>query len=208
MTVKKTGATTPRFSWTGTHMRRFATAVVAQLVSRTFDRGIGESGTAHRRYSTSPLKVYSRSQTARRLGGVGAIDGGAGLKGGSPFAWVRGPRKPGGGYDRSRIGETAGKIYTGGYAAFKLANRKRLTSSASRTGTEVDLVLSGQLLRSIGVLRATRLDAVIGMRGEAGTYGAHVDSARPFMGLSPADVSELRIVLDEIAQTAMSDRRG
>ena len=208
ITVKKTGASTPRFAWTAQHMRIFATAVASHLVARTFDRGIGESGTAHRRYSTSPLKVYSRSQTARRLGGVGAIDGGAGLKGGSPFAWVRGPRQPGGGYDGTRIGETAGKLYPDGYRGFKLANRRGLTSSTGRGGVEVDLVLSGQLMRSIGVLRTSRLDAVVGMRGEARTYGPYVDAARPFMGLSSGDHAELHEILTEVAAMALGDRRG
>jgi hypothetical protein len=208
LTVKKTGASTPRFSWTAQHMRAFAEKVVAHLVVRTFDRGIGDAGVEHRRYSTRAFKVYSRSQTARRLGGVGAIDGGAGLRGGVPFAWVRGPRQPGGGYDRTRIGETAGKIYPGGYRAFKLANRRGLTSSTGRGGVEVDLVLSGQMMRSIGVLRTTRLDAVVGMRGEARTYGPHVDAARPFMGLSSGDRAELHEVLAEVAAMALGGRRG
>lgn len=192
LTVRHSGPPAPRLAWTAEHMRAFALAVRAHLVSRTFDRGIGESGREHRHYSRTPIKLYRRSQTGRRLS----------PKGGVSFAWVRGPRQPGGGYDASRIGDEAGKFYAGGYEAFKAQSRKGLVNAGGRSGVLVDLTLSGQLSRGLRVVRTSRLSATIGMTGESRAYGVHVDAARPFMGLSAADGAELSRVLGDIAEAA------
>ena len=206
--VIHTGERTPEFVWTSEHMRRFAVLMRDHLVRRTFDRGIGVDGTPHKAYSTFPLKVYSRSQTSRALGGISTPGPGAGLRGGIEFEWVRGPRKPGGGYDSSRIGDVAGKLYVGGYREYKASNRKGLTNSAGRTGTDVDLILTGQLAESIRVISSTRTQAVIGMTGNARTYGVHVDAARPFMGFSEADHAEGQIILAELMTTAQRKAAG
>lgn len=206
--VIHTGERTPEFNWTAAHMRQFAVLMRSHFVRRTFDLGVGMDGQRFAKYSTRPLKIYSRSQTARRLGGTSTPSAGAGLRGGIEFEWVRGPVKPGGGYDSSRIGEVAGKFYVGGYAEFKNANRKGLVNSAGRVGTGVDLVLTGQLSESIRVISSTRTQAVIGMTGDARSYGVHVDAARPFMGFSDADHEEGHRILSELVTTATTRKAG
>ena len=182
--VIHTGDRAPEFVWTAEHMRQFAVLMRSHFVRRTFDRGIGMDGTPHKAYSTFPLKIYSRSQTSRALGGVSTPGPGAGLRGGVDFEWVRGPRKPGGGYDSSRIGDVG------------------------RSGTEVDLVLTGQLAGSIRVISSTRTQAVIGMTGNAATYGVHVDAARPFMGFSEDDHIEGHRILSEMVTTTTRKAGG
>ena len=210
MSVKVThsGDGAPRLEWTARHMAMLAQQVRSQFIRRAFDQGRGIDDKPHAPYSTHPMRIYSRSHTARRLGGVGAIDKGAGLRGGLEFQWVRGPRQPGGGYDASRIGETAGKLYVGGYREYKLANRKNLTNSAGAIGTEVDLMLSGRLARSIRVISSTRTEATIGMTGDARTYGIYVDGARPFVGMSPDDRAEAVRLIEEVAATALKPRKA
>lgn len=205
--VIHTGERTPEFVWTAEHMRQFAVLMRSHFVRRTFDLGIGMDGQRFAKYSTRPLKIYSRSQTARGLGGISTPSASAGLRGGIAFEWVRGPVKPGGGYDASRIGDVAGKFYAGGYAEYKNANRKGLTNSAGRVGTDVDLVLTGQLSESIQLISSTRTQAVIGMTGNARTYGVHVDAARPFMGFSDADHEEGHRILSELV-TAATTRKA
>lgn len=206
--VIHTGERTPEFVWTSEHMRRFAVLMRDHIVRRTFDRGIGADGEPFKAYSTRPLKVYSRSQASRALGGVSTPGPGAGLRGGIEFEWVRGPRKPGGGYDSSRIGDVAGKFYAAGYAEYKDSNRKGLTNSAGRVGTGVDLTLSGRLSRSVRVISSTRTQATIGITGEARVYGAQVDGARQFMGFSEADHAEGQLILAELMTMAQRKAAG
>lgn len=206
--VIHTGERAPEFVWTAEHMRQFAVLMRSHFVRRTFDRGIGMDGTPHKAYSTSPLKIYSRSQTSRALGGTSTPGPGAGLRGGVDFAWVRGPRKPGGGYDSSRIGDVGGKFYVGGYADYKRSNRKGLTNSAGVSGAEVDLTLSGRLARSIRVVSSTRTQATIGITGDARNYGVHVDAARPFMGFSEDDHAEGHLILGELMTVARRKAAG
>lgn len=206
--VIHSGERTPEFVWTSEHMRRFAVLMRDHLVRRTFDRGIGADGEPFKPYSTRPLKVYSRSQASRALGGVSTPGPGAGLRGGVEFAWVKGPKKPGGGYDSSRIGDTAGKFYVGGYAEYKDSNRKGLVNSAGRVGTGVDLTLSGRLSRSVRVISSTRTQATIGITGEAQVYGARVDGDRQFMGFSEADHAEGQLILSELMVIAQRKAAG
>lgn len=196
--VTRTGAPPPSLNWTAQHMGLLASGIHAQVTSRTFDRGVGTDGRPFARYSTKRVKIYYRSSTAIRLK----------PKGGNVFPWVRGPRRRGGGYDATKIGQPGGVAYDGGYAEFKAASRKGLTSSTGQTGAAVDLVLSGQLARSFRVIRTSRYAATIGITGTAREYGVHVDARRPFVGMSPQDVLEAeRIFADAVAQ-AMGGTRG
>lgn len=180
-------------AWDAQAMAALASTVLAAVTERTFDRGIGEDGTGHKAYSTRPLKMYKRSDTARRMS----------PKGGASFAWVRGPRLPGGGCDKSKIGQEGGRFYGGGYAEYKRASRKGLTNRSGATGVEVNLTLSGQLSRSLRVIRASRTAATIGITGAARLYGSHVDAARPFLGLSPQDGADLEPHFSDIMAAAM-----
>lgn len=167
--------------WDVEAMRLFAHVTRGAVTERTFHRGKGDDGATMRAYSTRPMRLYKRSQTGRRLA----------PKGGVAFPWVRGPRKPGGGHDRSKVGQEAGRFYSDGYAEFKRASRKGIGNEAG-PGAEVDLVLSGQLARSLRVVRVSRYQATIAITGNARRYGHAVDAIRPFMDLSPEDVRDLQ----------------
>lgn len=191
VTNRVTGAVATQ-AWDAQAMGQLASSVLAAVSHRTFDRGIGEDGTPLRAYSTRPLKVYKNSDTGRRMS----------PKGGESFTWVRGPRVPGG-HDSSRIGQEAGRRYAGGYREYKLASRKGLTNGLGASGVEVNLTLSGQLSRSLRVIRVSRTAASIGLTGAARVYGAHVDAARPFLGVSPQDGADLEPLFGEIMAAAM-----
>ena len=179
--VKRTGSA-PTQVWDRQAMARFANGVKGIVEVRTFQNGIGQSGEPLKPYSTTPIKVYYRSQrgdTSVRP----ARNTGIRLKpkGGLPFFWVRGPRRADGTYDRKYIGKEAGRFYPGGYGQYKRESRK------GPRNAEVDLVLSGTMAREFGVKRVGETEALIGVSGASVTYAGFVDAARPFMGLGPAD---------------------
>lgn len=173
MTRTVSGPPAPASLFTAQDMATIGTLSASQTVSRTFNRGLGLDDAPHARYSTRALKVYSRSPTGRALV----------PKGGEPFPWVRGPRRRTGGYDASRIGDEAGKKYSGGYSQYKRESRKGVTGR----GVEVDLVLTGDLSRQVGLIRSSATEALVGVKGSARAYAGAVDARRPFMGLSPKD---------------------
>lgn len=77
--------------------------------------------------------------------------------------------------------------YDGGYADYK-----RQSSGSS----VVNLTLSGQLMRSIAVAKATRRQVVVQTGSGVSDYARGVNDARPFMGVSEAE----RPVLERVAQ--------
>lgn len=187
--VRTSGPPVPSARWTVKNMRILAAATHAAVSERTFNRGRGIDDRAFRGYSEEPLKLYARSSTGRALA----------PKGGTPFPWVRGPRRRTGGYDASRIGQEAGRSYSGGYREFKRSSRQGFVSSTGRGGVEVDLTLSGRMARGFRVLRVSRLNTIIGLSGASRTYGAHVDADRPFLRTSPeVDAEMTRAIADII----------
>lgn len=92
-----------------------------------------------------------------------------------------------------------GRFYVNGYSEYKLSSRRGTTNAAGQRGSEVDLILSGQMSRSIRVISSTRTEAVIGMTGDARNYGAYVDESRPFMGFSDKDHEEGQVIMMELA---------
>ena len=182
------GPPMPRALFTAQDMAVVALAAEAATVRRSFDQGRGLDDRPHRAYSTRWLKLYKRSSTGRAMA----------PKGGRPFAWVKGPKQRDGSYDEKRIGQEAGRIYEGGYRQFKRESRKGLVSSEGKSSAEVNLTLSGQLARSVRIIRRTATSATIGITGKARLYGGYVDDARPFMGLSPKDQDALRETIADL----------
>ena len=94
-----------------------------------------------------------------------------------------------------------GVFYKGGYKQYKHESRKRGSSSDS---AEVDLVLSGNMMNSLVVHKATPTYFIIGLNAH-GMYGYIVNQTREFLGLSLTDVDILiRSVEIEIRKKLMS----
>lgn len=185
--ITRTGAMASS-AWDAQAMEAAALLARSVVVLRTQENGRGEDDQPLAKYSTDPLKLYYRSNTAKRLK----------PKGGTPFPWVRGPRLRGGGYDRSKIGDEGGQFFAGGYAGYKAASRKGVDAN----GAVVDLTLSGQMMREFRVLRVSRMSAFIGWSGQARTYAPHTDARRPWIALSPSNIRELEAELPGIVEGA------
>ena len=172
--------------------------LVANLIKERTAAGRGDADVAMKPYSTDPLKMYHRTNSARRLK----------PKGGTPFNWVKGPRKVDGTYDETKIGQEGGRFYTGGYAQYKKASRKGLTSKSGKVGAEVDLTLSGQMLRQFGITRHGRYSVTIGLKGQSREYGSFVDRSRPWIAVSPENGREVELVLPGIVAGAQKRAGG
>lgn len=161
-------------------MKDIAEQLRASIVQRAFFEGLDVKDTRFDDYSEKPRVVYYRSETGRRLKPKGGVE------------WIgrRGPRK----------GEAVGRYYEGGYRQFKAESRKGLTESS----VEVDLILSGQLSRSLRVVRTTSTQARIEVRGGATAYAQGVNQKREWLGVSPRNVEDLNAVLPEIVAAAAS----
>ena len=77
-----------------------------------------------------------------------------------------------------------------------------LFRSKGPRNAEVDLVLSGTLMRSIRVKRVNLDSAIIGATGGALTYAGAVDARRPFMGLGPADEETMQVAFETAVNAA------
>ena len=171
----------PTRAWDRQAMAFLADAAKGAVIARTFYQGIGEDGAPLAPYSTRPMTVTFASPLARRLK----------PKGGEP-AWGRGhPRRLG-----PRKWKVVGRYYKGGYAQFKSESRK------GPRNAEVDLVLSGTLMRPLRVKRVTLDSATIGISGRALAYGGAVDARRPFMGLGPADEETMQVAFETAVNAA------
>ena len=196
MTIKITGSF-PTAVWDAQASQQLG-LLVANLIKERTASGRGDDDGAMKPYSTDPLKMYHRTNSARRLK----------PKGGVPFAWVRGPRKVDKTYDETKIGQEGGRFYAGGYAAYKKASRLGLTSKAGKSGAEVDLTLSGLMLRQFGIIRHSRYSVTIGLKGQSREYGSFVDRARPWIAVSPENGREVELVLPGIVTGAQKRAGG
>jgi hypothetical protein len=98
--------------------------------------------------------------------------------------------KPKGGKD---VGGSV--FYAGGYKSYK---KQSTTGSRGGGRSGVNLTLSGQLLRSIKVTKVTADRVVIKMTGKAAAYGAMVDKARPFFGISEKDSAVIAALFKDV----------
>lgn len=169
----------PRFLIDEPAMRDIAETLRASIIQRAFFEGLDTKDSRFVDYSTTPRVVYYASETAKRLK----------PKGGQQWIGRRGPRK----------GEAVGRYYPDGYRQYKAESRKGLTGAS----VEVDLILSGQLSRSLRVTRTTSNQARIEVRGSATAYAAAVNAKREWLGVSPRNIEDLNAMLGEIVGTAM-----
>ena len=169
------GATWPSFVWDLKAMRDVAEVLRTSLVQRTFFEGLDVNDNGLKSYSTKPVVIYRSSETARRLK----------PKGGTPWKGQRGPNK----------GRVVGRFYKGGYAQYKEESRKGLKPGKS---IEVDLILSGQLSRSIGVQAISKTGVTITPRGAAVAYAGATHLKRNWWGISPRNNADLVAALPEI----------
>jgi hypothetical protein len=169
------GATWPSFVWDLKAMRDVAEVLRTSLVQRTFFEGLDVNDNGMKAYSTKPVVIYRNSETARRLK----------PKGGTPWKGQRGPNK----------GRVVGRFYKGGYAQYKEESRKGLKPGKS---IEVDLILSGQLSRSIGVQAISKTGVTITPRGAAVAYAGATHLKRNWWGISPRNNADLVAALPEI----------
>lgn len=184
-----------------TVMRAIGEVCKAQVVQRTFREGRGLDDNPHKRYSTKPLSVYLGSETARRLK----------PKGGVPLYRKR--RYKARGKSQSTyllswkhydLGALIGRHYEGGYKQFKAESRKGLNERS----VEVDLILSGQLSRSLRVVRVQRTSAVVQVQGGSLKYAAGVNARRPWMGMSAGDINEARFAVAAVMLAYLEDQTG
>lgn len=159
-------------------MKDIAEQLRASITQRAFFEGLDVKDATFDDYSKTARVVYFASETARRLK----------PRGGTPWKGRRGPRK----------GETVGRFYEGGYRQYKEESRKGLREAS----VEVDLILSGQLSRSLRVVRTTSTQARIEVRGSATAYAQGVNQKREWLGVSPRNVEDLNAVLPEIVAAA------
>ena len=169
------GATWPSFVWDLKAMRDVAEVLRTSLVQRTFFEGLDVNDNGLKAYSAKPVVIYRNSETARRLK----------PKGGTPWKGQRGPNK----------GRVVGRFYKGGYAEYKELSRKGLKPGKS---VEVDLILSGQLSRSIGVQAISKTGVTITPRGAAVAYAGATHLKRNWWGISPRNNADLVAALPEI----------
>lgn len=203
ISIRRTGQPVPRDVWDDKAMAQVASAALAAVVERTFSRGLGDDDKPLKAYSTRATTISFASDTGQRLT----------PKGGLP-AYGRGrPRKflsGGGRAPRGKGWTITGRHYPGGYAEYKRSSRRGLRNKLGASGVTPDLVLSGNLSRSVAILRTSRFAAVIGIKGAALEYGTATDQARPWFAHSPEDLRDLDDTVTAVVEDAMtrSARRG
>ena len=105
----------------------------------------------------------------------------------------------------SRTGKSV--FYDGGYAEYKRASRRFSAGAEGHTG-EVDLTLSGELLNSLHVSRATPTMVRVSVSARASLYGAHVNKTRQFMGLTRIEQKQMAADLERIVATRLMGAFG
>jgi hypothetical protein len=164
-------------------------ADVVTIIRRRTNRGQSAKGEAFKPYSTRPISIgtFSQPGTGRRL----APKGGVLSKSGKSMRFA-------GGYaEYKRLSRGAGALPATGYAA-----------AAVGPSGEVDLLLSGELRRSIEVAQADEDSAVVQTGTRTATYAGAVNALRPFMGLAPGDRAQVEAVLKSAVLGAIPRRRA
>jgi hypothetical protein len=169
-------------------MVQFAADIVT-IIRRRTNRGQSAQGRAFMPYSTRPtnIPVLNEPGTGRRLA----------PKGGTLSRSGRSMRFIGGYAEYKRLSRGSGALPATGYAA-----------AAVGPSSEVDLLLSGQLRRSIEVAQADEDSAVVQTGTQTATYAGAVNALRPFMGLAPGDRAQVEAALTSAVLGAIARRRG
>lgn len=210
--------------WDDKAIAQVALAAVAAVVERTFHKGLGDNDEPMQPYSTRPITIAFESDTGRRLkpkGGLPAYGVGLGVTDRTSFDNDVTPARPvnkradfgrsflfrekgdTGDTGRKMRGKIIGRHYPGGYAEYKRSSRRGLTNKLGAAGVTPDLVLSGQLARSVAILRSSRYAFTIGVKGEALQTAIYTDAKRPWFALSPADVADIDEAVTLAVEAAM-----
>ena len=170
--------------WDMAASRQVGQTAVAAIAQRAFKRGQDTSDAPFQPYGTNPIYVSKKNARLKPRGGE------------------KTPRKGGKGKKR-RTGRSV--YYPGGYRQYK----------ADTTGSDkVNLVLSGQLLRSLAPVKVTTKEIQIGVRGGAARHGAYLQvqhktrPARKWLGLSPRDRQVVATALRTIFRGVQTRQRG
>lgn len=184
MELKVSGARLPDRVTDREAMVQIGNSIVAIIVDRTL-RGISATGKAFKGYSTKRIWVpfSDRPGTGRRLTPKGGVVSRTGLS----------------------------MRFDDGYAGYKRRSRQAgqvpVGGAASAPTAEVDLVLSGQLLRSIEVAQADDTSVVVQTGNGTLAYADKVNEERPFMGIAPSDMPDLEGEIAAAVQAALR-RKG
>jgi len=114
-----------------------------------------------------------------------------------------------GGETARRLAPKGGRRTDGGSTFYALgyAEYKRLSRRVKAKKAPVDLTLSGQLRRSVRVVRVLRYMAEIGPTGQPEIYGSAVNGTREFIGVSPSDRRVLRRAVTRLVRRALDRSR-
>ena len=143
-------------------MAQVASAALAAVVERTFSRGLGDDDKPMKPYSTRAnhhlfrVRHGASVEAERRASGLRSRPCTQTLLTATGRARRRSPR-------RIRMGGHRAAL-PGGYAEYKRSSRRGLTNKLGASGNSPDLVLSGQLARSVAILRTSRFAAIIGIK--------------------------------------------
>jgi hypothetical protein len=94
-----------------------------------------------------------------------------------------------------------------GYAQYKRASRG-FSSSIKGATAEVDLWLSGQMMNSLHVSRATTTQVRVSLGAREALYGAHVNKVRRFMGLTRKERDLMAGDLEAIVEKRLAGAFG
>lgn len=163
-------------------MLMIGNAMVAIIRSRTV-AGADAKGRPFKGYATNPIYIPIGRGTGLRLAPKGG--------------------------EVSRTGRSM--RFKGGYQEYKRKSRRPGVTprggASSATTSEVDLTLSGQLMRSVHVAQATDDAVVVQTNDGTARYAGPVNDRREFMGIAPSDYDDLEAAAADAIEDALR-RKG
>ena len=154
---------------TDARMMRSIGQAVTLLIRRRTLTGRAVTGAAFVPYSTRRMFIGLNSETARRL----TPKGGQRVEG--------------------------GVVYSGGYAQYKRESRRPGQTpqggAASGPTSEVDLTLSGELMRSVREETVTASSVSVGVKPGRAEVADGLSKRRPFIGVAPGEMRQLEAVV-------------
>lgn len=161
-------------------MVQIANGIRAIILHRTV-RGISATGKAFKGYSTKKIWVPFRDRpgSGRRLTPKGGVVSRTGMSMRFDDGYAEYKKK-------SRV---AGQLPAGG--------------AASGPNADVDLHLSGELMKGLHEAQADDDSVVIQTSNSTQAYAAAVNDARPFLGLAPDDMPATEAIIEEAVGQAL-----
>jgi hypothetical protein len=168
--------------WDDTAMADLCAWSQMTILVRTVEKGVSADGSAFKGYSTRPIYVSTAKARLAPKGG-----------------------------NLSRTGKSM--RFDGGYREYKKKSRGAGESvNGVKPNAEVDLILSGELMRAVNTTTATAEKGIVSLTGAPKEYGTHVNKARPFLGHhkgeSAAMDKELNAIVDRAIARALGSGGG